>query len=125
MRRALVFLAALAVGACRAPAPAGGGTELELANWADYREADLENRVLAPFEWSHPGITVQQQSAGTGQAEYRERILTSIAAGHPHRRACGTILEIGTNNDNELSADPVSRHGGDYDVCRHVVAEYL
>ena len=39
--------------------------------------------MLAPFEESHPGITVQQQSAGTGQAEYRERILTSIVAGHP------------------------------------------
>ena len=84
MKSAVAALAALAIGACGRGAAAGGEhTELELANWADYREADLETRVLAPFEWSHPGITVQQQSAGTGQAEYRERILTSIAAGHP------------------------------------------
>lgn len=62
---------------------AGAQTVLELANWADYREADLEQRVLAPFEKAHPGIVVQQQSAGTGQAEYRERILTSIVAGTP------------------------------------------
>lgn len=61
----------------------GDRTVLELANWADYREADLEQQVLAPFERAHPGIEVQQQSAGTGQAEYRERILTSIAAGRP------------------------------------------
>jgi multiple sugar transport system substrate-binding protein len=58
-------------------------TVLELANWAEYREADLETRVLAPFEDAHPGVVVQQQSAGTGQAEYRERILTSIVAGTP------------------------------------------
>ena len=58
-------------------------TALELANWAEYREADLETRVLAPFEDAHPGVVVQQQSAGTGQAEYRERILTSIVAGTP------------------------------------------
>ena len=58
-------------------------TVLELANWADYGEADLERRVLAPFEQAHPGIVVQQQSAGTGQAEYRERILTSIVGGTP------------------------------------------
>ena len=58
-------------------------TVLELANWAEYREADLETRVLAPFENGHPGVVVQQQSAGTGQAEYRERILTSIVAGTP------------------------------------------
>jgi multiple sugar transport system substrate-binding protein len=56
---------------------------LEYANWADYLEADIENRVLVGFEASHPGISVQQQSAGTGQAEYRERILTSMVAGRP------------------------------------------
>ena len=66
--------------ACRAD---DNRTVLELANWADYREADLERQVLAPFEQAHPGLVVQQQSAGTGQAEYRERILTSIVAGKP------------------------------------------
>lgn len=76
--RALVLAAAL--GACRAREHQ---TVLELANWAEYREADLERQVLAPFEQSHPGVVVQQQSAGTGQAEYRERILTSIVAGRP------------------------------------------
>lgn len=83
MRTGVPLVACVVVAACGGTAAGSGRTELELANWADYREADLENRVLAPFEESHPGITVQQQSAGTGQAEYRERILTSIVAGHP------------------------------------------
>lgn len=81
MTRAAGVVAMLCAAlACRAR---DSGTVLELANWAEYREADLETRVLAPFERDHPGITVQQQSAGTGQAEYRERILTSILAGKP------------------------------------------
>ncbi len=58
-------------------------TVLALANWADYREAAIEERALAPFEAAHPGVVVQQQSAATGPVEYRERILTAIAAGHP------------------------------------------
>ena len=81
MTRAAGVVAMLCAAlACRAGDPR---TVLELANWAEYREADLETRVLAPFERDHPGITVQQQSAGTGQAEYRERILTSMLAGTP------------------------------------------
>ena len=83
MRTVLCCAAGLVVAACGGRAAESGRTELELANWADYREADLENRVLALFQRSHPGIVVQQQSAGTGQAEYRERILTSIVAGRP------------------------------------------
>ena len=81
MTRAAGVVAMLCAAlACRAGDPR---TVLELANWAEYREADLETRVLAPFERDHPGITVQQQSAGTEQAEYRERILTSMLAGTP------------------------------------------
>jgi multiple sugar transport system substrate-binding protein len=81
MTRAAGVVAMLCAAlACRAGDPR---TVLELANWAEYREADLETRVLSPFERDHPGITVQQQSAGTGQAEYRERILTSMLAGTP------------------------------------------
>lgn len=76
-------LAAVALVAACGGATDGDRTVLELANWADYREADLENRVLRSFERAHPGVTVQQQSAGTGQAEYRERILTSMVAGRP------------------------------------------
>ena len=58
-------------------------TVLALANWADYRESEVEDRALAPFAAAHPGVVVEQQSSGTGLVEYRERILTAIAAGHP------------------------------------------
>jgi multiple sugar transport system substrate-binding protein len=83
MSRLALPLVAVAVAAACGRAAGGDRTVLELANWADYLEADLENHVLAGFESAHPGIVVQQQSAGTGQAEYRERILTSMAAGQP------------------------------------------
>jgi multiple sugar transport system substrate-binding protein len=56
---------------------------LEVANWADYLEARIEQQVLDRFSDGHPGIRIRQQSAGTGQAEYRERILTSMVAGAP------------------------------------------
>lgn len=80
-RRAALALAVAGLAACaRADA---GATRLELANWADYQEADIEERVLDVFRRAHPGVTVEQQSAGNQQAEYRERILTSIAAGAP------------------------------------------
>jgi len=56
---------------------------LELANWASYLEAGIEQVVLDSFMDAVPGVRVTQQSAGSGQAEYRERMLTSIAAGAP------------------------------------------
>jgi multiple sugar transport system substrate-binding protein len=77
-RRALVVGSLLLALACRTDR-----TVLTLANWADYRESEVEDRALAPFETAHPGVVVQQQSAGTGLMEYRERVLTAIAAGHP------------------------------------------
>lgn len=72
---AVVLLTALACSSDR--------TVLALANWADYRESEVEDRALAPFAAAHPGVVVEQQSSGTGLVEYRERILTAIAAGHP------------------------------------------
>ncbi|MGH7613582.1 MAG: ABC transporter substrate-binding protein, partial [Gemmatimonadales bacterium] len=80
MRR--LAAAVLVIAAC-GRAAGGDRTVLELANWGEVREAELERRALRAFEQAHPGVTVQQQSAGTGQAEYRERILTSMVAGRP------------------------------------------
>ncbi len=74
--------ALLAVAAC-ARAEGDQRTTLEVANWASYVEARLEERVLAPYRRAHPELRLVQQSAGSGQAEYRERILTSMAAGVP------------------------------------------
>ncbi len=76
-------VSALAVLAACGHTAGASHTLLEYANWADYLEADLEYRVLSGFVEAHPGIAVQQQSAGAGQAEYRERILTSMVAGRP------------------------------------------
>lgn len=60
-------------------------TVLQLASPADYRAAEAEDRALAPFAATHPGVIVQQLAGagGAGQADYRERVLTGIAAGHP------------------------------------------
>src|SRR5258707_9532423 len=77
-RRALAAVVLLAALACRSDR-----TVLSFADWADYRESEAEGRALAPFAAAHPGIVVEQQSSGTGLVEYRERMLTSIAAGHP------------------------------------------
>lgn len=57
--------------------------KLEVANWAAYLEARIEAQVVDRFEREHPGVRVTQQSAGTGAADYRERILTSMVAGAP------------------------------------------
>ncbi|PYP72851.1 MAG: hypothetical protein DMD41_07975 [Gemmatimonadetes bacterium] len=87
MRSALASLAAAALlGGCGGDHAAAAGADpltLVLADWADYAEARLERRVLALYEQAHPGLRVVQQSAATYQAEYRERILTSMAAGAP------------------------------------------
>ena len=75
-----VFAGALLVLAC-----GSDRTVLDLASPADYRAAEAEDRALAPFAATHPGVAVQQLAgAGSaGQGEYRARILTGIAAGHP------------------------------------------
>jgi len=80
VRRAVA--ACLAVWACGAVAE-GDRVTLVLANRADYLEAKLEDRVLAPYVAVNRGVRVVQQSTATHQAEYRERLLTSMAAGSP------------------------------------------
>src|SRR3989442_1626458 len=76
------------VAACRVvwgcgAAADGDRVTLELANRADYLEARLEDRVLGPYVAVHPGVRVVQQNTATYQAPYRERLLTSMAAGSP------------------------------------------
>lgn len=75
-----VLAGALLVTAC-----GSDRTVLALASPADYRAAEAEDRALAPFAATHPGVTVQQLAGpgGAGQGGYRERILTGIAAGQP------------------------------------------
>jgi multiple sugar transport system substrate-binding protein len=80
---AAVAALGFAASACVAEGAARDAVSLELANWASHLEAAIEREVLDSFAVRHPGVRVTQHSAGTGQAEYRERILTSMAAGAP------------------------------------------
>lgn len=53
---------------------------LRLANWADHLEGKIVDSVLREFEKQHPGVKVVQESYVN---QYREKILTSFAAGTP------------------------------------------
>ena len=74
--------ACLVLWGCGAAAD-GDRVTLELATRADYLDARLEDRVLAPYVAVHPGVRVVQQSAAMQQAPYRERLLMAMAAGSP------------------------------------------
>ena len=74
--------ACLVLWGCGAAAD-GDRVTLELATRADYLDARLEDRVLAPYFAVHPGVRVVQQSAAMQQAPYRERLLMAMAAGSP------------------------------------------
>ena len=80
MRRRVA--ACLVLWGCGAAAE-GDRVTLELANSADYLAARLEDRVLAPYLAVNPGVRIVQQNAAMYQAQYRERLLTSMAAGAP------------------------------------------
>jgi multiple sugar transport system substrate-binding protein len=75
---AWALVAVCAVG-CRA---GDAGTTLTVTNWADWTEIRLEQRYIGGFTARHPGVRVSLESV-SNQAEYRDRILTSIAAGAP------------------------------------------
>jgi len=64
-------------------APRGDRVTLELANRADYLEARLEDRVLAPYLAANPDLRVVRQGAATYRPGYHDRVLTSIVAGTP------------------------------------------
>lgn len=53
---------------------------LRLTNWADATEARIVEANLSAFEEQHPGVRVVQESIPN---QYREKILTSFAAGTP------------------------------------------
>ncbi|MFN2398919.1 MAG: sugar ABC transporter substrate-binding protein [Gemmatimonadaceae bacterium] len=57
-------------------------TVLRTTSWADPSEAAIDALVLREFERRHPGVRVIAEPI-TNQAEYREKVLTSIAAGAP------------------------------------------
>jgi multiple sugar transport system substrate-binding protein len=55
---------------------------VRVVSWADYREAALEEEIVDSFAVRHPGIPVCFESL-SGAGIYREKVLTSIAAGTP------------------------------------------
>ena len=73
---ACIFLLACAGG------DGSGRTTLTVLNWAAWNEQQLEDAYVHRFGVAHPGVRVSLAAAGN-QAEYRDQILTSIAAGAP------------------------------------------
>ena len=69
----------LSVAAC---ARGDRGTTLTVTNWADWTEIRLEQQYIGGFSAGRPGVRVSLESV-PNQAEYRDLILTSIAAGTP------------------------------------------
>jgi len=53
-----------------------------VSNWAGYEELRLEQDYIGGYTARRPGVRVSLESV-SNQAEYRDRILTSIAAGTP------------------------------------------
>ena len=76
---ALVLLLTLLSAACAAPEQR---TTLTVTSWADWRESRLEQGYIGGFTARRPGVRVSLESV-SNPAEYRDRILTSIAAGAP------------------------------------------
>jgi multiple sugar transport system substrate-binding protein len=74
-------LALLVLAGCSG-AGAGGRTTLTVSNWADWSEQRLEDAYIHVFSRTHPGVQVAMEAVTNGP-EYRDRILTSIAAGAP------------------------------------------
>lgn len=60
----------------------GTTTTLRVASWADPLELGIEQRYVNRFSEHHPDVRISLEAV-TNQAEYRDRILTSIAAGTP------------------------------------------
>jgi multiple sugar transport system substrate-binding protein len=69
------------LGAC-AGAAAGDRTRLTVSNWADWTEQRLEDAYVHTFSRAHPRVSVTLEAVTNG-SEYRDRILTSIAADAP------------------------------------------
>ena len=72
-----VPLLLLVVSAC---GEASADRTLRVSSWADPIEQSIEQRYIPRFADRHPGVRVSLEAV-SNQAEYRERILTSIAAG--------------------------------------------
>ncbi|MCY4574420.1 MAG: extracellular solute-binding protein [Gemmatimonadetes bacterium] len=96
----VVCAAAVVLAAC-SPAPPDPAT-LRVALWAGGHELEIEQQVAARYEALRPGTRVLLESAPNG---YEERLLTSIAAGHPPDVYLLDSPDIPTFVDRGLAVD--------------------
>ncbi len=101
-RRRLPPLALLTMLGLSACAATDSGHTLRVALWAGGYELDVESRVIRAYEEANPGTRVLLESAPTG---YEERLLTSIAAGHPPDVYLMDAPDIPTFVDRGLALD--------------------
>ncbi len=92
---------AIVVAAACSPAPPDTAT-LRVALWAGGHELEIEQQVAARYEALRPGTRVLLESAPNG---YEERLLTSIAAGHPPDVYLLDSPDIPTFVDRGLAVD--------------------
>ena len=104
--RRILFPAAMSLAAggwfpaCSGVSP--GVTTLRVALWAGGYELEIEQQVAERYEARRPGTRVLLESAPNG---YEERLLTSIAAGHPPDVYLLDSPDIPTFVDRGLAVD--------------------
>ncbi|MDE2654584.1 MAG: sugar ABC transporter substrate-binding protein [Gemmatimonadota bacterium] len=96
-----IACATLVLATACSPAPPGTAT-LRVALWAGGHELEIEQQVAARYEALRPGTRVVLESAPNG---YEERLLTSIAAGHPPDVYLLDSPDIPTFVDRGLAVD--------------------
>ncbi len=96
---ATLLAAALFTTTCT---PSPSATTLRVALWAGGHELEIEQQVADRYEALHPGVRVLLESAPNG---YEERLLTSIAAGHPPDVYLLDSPDIPTFVDRGLATD--------------------
>ena len=95
----LLLLLLLATTACT---PGPTATTLRVALWATGHELEIEQQLADRYEELRPGARVLLESAPNG---YEERLLTSIAAGHPPDVYLLDSPDIPTFVDRGLATD--------------------
>lgn len=82
MRKWAAFACILTLASAAACGPDEGVTILRMTSWQTQAENALDLPAVRAFEEAHPGVTVVNDPV-TNQAEYREKVITSIASGAP------------------------------------------
>ena len=103
LRRAILASTVAATAACSPSSSASSDRiTLRVALWAGGHELEIEQQVAEAYEALRPGTRVLLESAPNG---YEERLLTSIAAGHPPDVYLLDSPDIPTFVDRGLAVD--------------------